>query len=172
MNERPGLPPVLIPEDVLQARIAELGAQLTCEYRGCHPLMLGVLVGSFMFMADLVRRIDLPVRVDFVRASSYGSTRTSSGQVELLPGPWHDLAGRDVLIVEDVLDTGRTLGAVVNAARENAARSVHTVVLLRKPGACVNVDYVGFDIESRFVVGYGLDDGGSWRQLPYIGYVA
>ena len=171
-------PPVLIPADAVQRRVAELAEQLTRDLAGTLPVVVGVLTGAFMLVADLVRGIGTPVEVDFIRAGSYGEGRTSSGTVTLRPESALDwVGGRDLVFVEDILDTGRTLDAVVQMALANGARSVRTVVLLRKPvpagisEARIEADYVGFDIESRFVVGYGLDDGGKWRHLPYVGYV-
>lgn len=171
MPDADTMPPVLLSEETIQRRIRELGAQITHDYEGRDPVVMGVLVGAFVFMADLVRSIRLPVHVEFVRASSYGNNRHSSGDVRLTPGSWDEITGRDVLVVEDVLDTGRTLAAVIAALGRHGARSIRSVVLLRKPQTLVGADYVGFDIDRHFVVGYGLDDGGKWRHLPYIGYV-
>jgi len=174
-------PPVLIPEAAIRERVRALGEQITRDYQSLDLVspdftspdlvVLGVLKGAFMFVADLVREIDLSVVVDFVSASSYGGERTSTGQVKLIPGTWTDVEGRDVLVVEDVIDTGRTLDAIIAAVREHQARSVRTVALLRKPRARARIDYVGFDIDDRFVVGYSLDDAGKWRHLSYIGFV-
>ena len=115
--------------------------------------------------------MDLPIEMEFVGASSYGAGRVSSGTVEIAYGSWKSLQNREILVVEDVADSGTTLGAITRLARENGARGVRTVVLLSKPGADFVADYTGFHIDSRFVVGYGLDDNGRWRNLPYIGYV-
>jgi len=166
---------LLVSAAAISARVRALGEEISRDYRaraGDGPLVvLGVLRGAFMFVADLVRQIDVPMIVDFVRAGSYGDGRDSSGEVLLELGSWPDLDGRDVLVVEDVVDTGRTLQAILAAARAGNANSIRTVALLRKPGALVELDYVGFDIDRRFVVGYGLDDAGKWRHLPYVGYV-
>lgn len=170
-----GYPPVLIPEAAIRQRVRALGREITdyyaAEATNGELIVLGVLQGAFMFVADLVRQIDVPLVVDFVLASSYGEKRTSSGAVHLAPGSWPEVNGRDVLIVEDVLDTGRTLEAIVAAMRSSGARTVRSVALLRKPGARIPLDHVGFDIDNRFVIGYGLDDAGRWRHLPYVGYV-
>ena len=171
-------PPVLIGADAIRQRVAELAEDLTRELAGTEPVVVGILTGAFMFVADLVREIGIPVEVDFIRAGSYGAARTSSGSVRLdPPGSLDWIGGRDIVFVEDILDTGRTLSAVVDHARELGARSVRSVVLLRKPlppdcsETRIDAEHVGFDIGSRFVVGYGLDDGGKWRHLPYIGFV-
>ncbi|HNZ39648.1 MAG TPA: hypoxanthine phosphoribosyltransferase [Candidatus Latescibacteria bacterium] len=171
------LPEVLIPAEDIARRVTELGRKLSADYAtvdvgnaGAEELVvLGVLKGAFMFLADLVRAVSIPIVVDFVRAASYGSGRVSSGDVRIEPIAWPYGEGRDVLVVEDVLDTGKTLDAVVRALEGFRPRSVKTLALLRKPEAKWPVDYVGFEIEDRFVVGYGLDDAGKWRQLPYIG---
>lgn len=170
-----GCPPVLIGEAAIRERVRALGREITAHYAARDAdgelIVLGVLKGAFMFVADLVREMDVPMVVDFVRVSSYGDGRTSTGSVEFAPGPWPQVSGRDVLVVEDVLDTGRTLAVIRSAMESQGARNVRTVALLRKPGANVSVDHVGFDIDGRFVIGYGLDDAGRWRQLPYVGYV-
>jgi len=165
-------PQVLLSRREIESRIAELGEDISRDYDGGGITVVGVLVGAFMFAADLVRAITVPVEIDFVRASSYGDGRTSSGRVELVPGTWQRVSGRDVLVVEDVFDTGRTFAAIVAELQNNGARSVRSAALLQKPGTNVRADYVGFDIDDLFVVGYGLDDGGKWRNLPYVGFVA
>ena len=171
------LPEILIPAEDIARRVTELGRKLSADYTcavarnvGAEELVvLGVLKGAFMLVADLARAISIPVVVDFVRAASYGSGRVSSGDVRIEPIAWPYGEGRDVLVVEDVLDTGKTLEAVVRALEEFRPRSVKTLALLRKPAAKWPADYVGFEIEDTFVVGYGLDDAGKWRQLPYVG---
>jgi len=171
------LPEILIPAEGILRRVTELGRKLSVDYRradlgnaGAEELVvLGVLNGAFMFLADLARAITIPIVVDFIRAASYGSGRVSSGDVRIEPIAWPYGEGRDVLVVEDVLDTGKTLEAVVRTLEGFRPRSVKTIALLRKPAAKWPVDYVGFEIEDRFVVGYGLDDAGKWRQLPYVG---
>lgn len=171
------MPEVLIPAEDIARRVTELGRKLSADYAtadvgnaGAEELVvLGVLKGAFMFLADLVRAVSIPIVVDFVRAASYGSGRVSSGDVRIEAIAWPYGEGRDVLVVEDVLDTGKTLEAVVRALEGFRPRSVKTLALLRKPAAKWPVDYVGFQIEDRFVVGYGLDDAGKWRQLPYVG---
>jgi hypoxanthine phosphoribosyltransferase len=169
---------VLLKREQVERRVKELGAEITLDYQGRTPVVIGVLTGAFMFVADLVRAIDLPVEVDFVRASSYGAARVSSGSVQLTPPTALDwVSDRDVIFAEDILETGETLKAVHELARTHGARTVRTAVLLRKPvdapilAERIEPEYVGFDIERRFVVGYGLDDDGKWRHLPYVGTV-
>ena len=172
-------PAVLIPAGTIARRVAELGAEISSDYlhvmrggKGGELVLLGVLKGAFVFVADLARALSIPVVVDFISAASYGSGRVSSGIVAIDPTAWPYGTGRDVLIVEDVLDTGRTLEAVVAYISKFDPKSVKTAALLRKPKAKFNVDYAGFDIEDRFVVGCGLDDAGRWRHLPYVGVVS
>jgi hypoxanthine phosphoribosyltransferase len=173
-----GRPPELISASSVQRRIRELAHEISGDYAGRNPVFIGVLTGAFIFVADLIREIQVPVEVDFIRANSYGNARVSSGAVRLSPETALDwVGGKDIIFAEDILDTGRTLNAVVDLAHTRGARSVASVVLLRKPApqpaadTRIQPEYVGFDIESRFVVGYGLDDGGKWRNLPYVGYV-
>jgi hypoxanthine phosphoribosyltransferase len=173
MEEPRKLPRELISVVAIQKRVSELGAQIREDLSHDDDVLivLSVLKGSFMFAADLVRGMDVPMHVEFVRASSYGLERVSSGSVRVWENSWDDLTGRDVLVVEDIADTGRTLQAVTETARNHGARSVQSVVLLKKTGSSVNPDYVGFDIGDEFVVGYGLDDAELWRNLPWIGIV-
>ena len=171
------LPPVLIPADAIARRVDALGEELAARLRGCpDPLLLVLMDGAFVFAADLVRRLHRPdLELRFVRASSYRGGTVSGGNVDL--GPMPDLRGRTVVLVDDILDTGSTLAAAHAAAVAAAARSVQVCVLLdkparRRPGGLARADLVGFTIPDRFVVGYGLDHGGRWRQLPYIGVIA
>lgn len=168
------LPPVLIPADAIARRVASLGDELGVHLRGAQsPLLLVLMDGAFVFAADLARTLHRPdLELRFVRASSYGSGTASSGTVDLQP--LGDLHGRCVVLVDDILDTGRTLGAARAAALAAGATQVLVCVLLDKParrvaGGLAAADLVGFTIPDRFVVGYGLDHGGRWRQLPYIG---
>jgi len=166
---RPGQ--VLVAEDELAARVAELGAAIARDYARAAPVLVGVLQGAVPFLADLMRRLPIDVTVDFVRVSSYGAGTTSSGTVRLLVDLTIDIAGRDVLIVDDIVDTGLTLAALKRTFEARRPRSVRTCVLLDKGGrrqADALIDYVGFTIPNVFVVGYGLDYDGLYRNLPHV----
>lgn len=162
---------VLIEPDRLKARIAELGAQITRDYEGGNPLLIGVLKGSVFFMADLARAIDLPLELDFMAVSSYGNATESSGVVRMLKDLDAPIAGRDVIIVEDIIDSGRTLAYLIDLLQQRGPASIEVCALLTKPErAEVDIDcrYVGFEIPNRFVVGYGLDYAERFRNLEYI----
>ena len=163
---------ILFTQDQVAARVQELAAQITRDYAGKTPLVVGVLRGSFIFMADLVRHLDLPLTLDFMAASSYGAGTTSSGLVNIRLDLHDDIAGRDVLLVEDILDTGNTLSKLVAELKGRHPASLKLCVLLDKPEwrtRPLEADYVGFTIPDAFVVGYGLDYDQKYRQLPYIG---
>ncbi len=167
------LPPVLIPADAIARRVDAMGEELSARLRGsAAPLLLVLMDGAFVFASDLVRRLHRPdLELRFVRASSYRGGMESSGSVALEPMP--DLHGRSVVLVDDILDTGLTLATARTAALASCARSVEVCVLLdkpsrRRPGGLERAELVGFTIPDRFVVGYGLDHEGRWRQLPDI----
>ena len=163
---------ILFTQDQVAARVQELAAQITRDYAGKTPLVVGVLRGSFIFMADLVRHLDLPLTLDFMAASSYGAGTTSSGLVNIRLDLHDDIAGRDVLLVEDILDTGNTLSKLVAELKGRHPASLKLCVLLDKPERRtwpLEADYVGFTIPDAFVVGCGLDYDQKYRQLPYIG---
>lgn len=164
---------VLIPEEQIQARVRELGAQITTDYREQGNLLLvGVLKGCAMFMMDLARAIDLPVSIDFIAVASYGASTESSGVVRVLKDLDTDIAGRDLLIVEDIIDSGLTLAYLRSQLLRRHPASLRICTLLNKPErrtADVPVNYLGFDIPNEFVVGYGLDYAERYRNLPYIG---
>ncbi|MHC4606817.1 MAG: hypoxanthine phosphoribosyltransferase [Planctomycetota bacterium] len=158
----------MIPEKVIRARVREMGRRITREYRGRRPVLIGVLQGAFVFMSDLARSIDLPVTCDFIRVSSYGDSTVSGGIVRLEADVTQPIAGKDVILVEDIIDTGRTCGVVRNILRARKPRSLKVCCFLRKPARTevpVHVDYVGFEIPNEFVVGYGLDCAGRYRNL-------
>ena len=168
-NGDPG--PVLISHDDLGARIAELGTSITADYQGRAPLLVGVLKGAFVFMADLARAINLPVEFDFMAVSSYGSSTRTSGVVRIVKDLDLDLAGRDVILVEDIIDSGLTLNYLrKNLHARNPASLEVCALLVRKGRQHDDLDlrYVGFEIPPDFVVGYGLDVGERYRQLPHI----
>jgi hypoxanthine phosphoribosyltransferase len=167
-----GVEEVLIDEATLQARIDELGAAVTRDYAGRDLFLVGVLKGAIFFMADLMRRIDLPCEVDFMAISSYGAGVDSSGVVRILKDLDVSIEGRDVLVVEDIVDSGLTLSYLIRNLEARHPASLDVCALLTKPERRENeVDcrYVGFEIPNRFVIGYGLDFAERYRNLPYIG---
>ena len=163
---------ILFTPEALARRVKELADQITQDYAGTSPLIVGTLRGSFVFMADLVRQINLPLTVDFLSASSYGSGTESSGQVKLKLDLADDISGRDVLIIEDIVDSGNTLSKLLPELQKRGPASLKVCALLDKPERRVlpfQANYVGFTIPDAFVVGYGLDFDQHYRQLPYIG---
>lgn len=165
----------LLSEDQLQARIAELGAQITHDFRGQRLHIVGVLKGCFMFLADLVRHIDLDCTIDFLGVSSYGSRTESSGVVRVTQDLSAPIADRHVLLVEDIVDTGLTMKYLLQNLQTRSPESLSICTLLHKPeGQIVEVPlhYIGFVIPNKFVIGYGLDYAELYRNLPYIGTLA
>ena len=166
---------VMISEQDVQARVNELGKQITEHYKGSENLvMVGLLRGSFVFMADLARAIELPHEVDFMTASSYGNTMLSSRDVRILKDLDDDIKGKDVLLVEDIIDTGNTLNKVREILSLREPNSINICTLLDKPErreVDVDVKWVGFAIPDEFVVGVGIDYAQKYRHLPYIGKV-
>ena len=163
---------VLIDEAALGARIEELGAEASDDYRGRDLLLIGVLKGAVFFMADLMRAIDIPCEVDFMAVSSYGAGVDSSGVVRILKDLDLEIAGRDVLIVEDIIDSGLTLSYLLKNLRSRKPASLEVCALLTKPSRRrteIPCRYVGFEIPDKFVVGYGLDLADHFRTLDYIG---
>jgi hypoxanthine phosphoribosyltransferase len=163
---------VLISTEQLQDRIRELAAQIDADYAGRELLLVGVLKGAVMVMADLARAMHLPLEMDWMAVSSYGSGTKSSGVVRILKDLDTDIAGRHVLIVEDIVDSGLTLSWLIGNLRSRDPASVAVCTMLRKPAALkmeVEVAYTGFDIANEFVVGYGLDYAQKYRNLPFIG---
>lgn len=168
-------PAVLIPADTIAQKVAELAARISHDYARRQPLLLiGVLKGSFIFLADLSRRLTVPHSVDFIALSSYGNATTSSGEVRLMMDLRQTIAGKHVLVVEDIVDTGHTLAYLLRILRARQPASLETCTLVHKPSRReveVKLDYLGFDIPDKWVVGYGLDYADQYRTLPYIGYV-
>jgi hypoxanthine phosphoribosyltransferase len=163
---------VLLDAETIHRRIVELAADLDRDYAGRDVLLVGVLKGAVMVMADLSRALTIDPAVDWMAVSSYGTGTKSSGVVRILKDLDTDISGRDVLVVEDIIDSGLTLSWLLRNLRSRGAASVEVVTLLRKPDAArveVPVKYVGFDIPAEFVVGYGLDYGERFRTLPYVG---
>jgi hypoxanthine phosphoribosyltransferase len=166
-----GVATILITEQELQRRIYELGKALDVRYSGRVPLMIGVLNGAVAFMTDLMRAMTIPVEIDFMAVSSYGNSTRSTGVVRILKDLNNEIEGRDVLVVEDIVDSGLTLRYLLDVLQTRRPASVEVVALLRKakPDAIpVDVDLVGFDIPDEFVIGYGLDYAERYRNLPYV----
>lgn len=172
MNMRDDIDHVLISEADLQKRVAELGAQISADYAGKAPLLVSVLRGSFIFMADLTRHIQPFCQVDFMAVSSYGSGTSSSGQVNIVKDLTDSIEGQDVIVVEDILDSGNTLSYLFRLLKARNPASLRLCTLLDKPSRRakpITADYVGFTVPDEFVVGYGLDYDELYRNLPYIG---
>jgi hypoxanthine phosphoribosyltransferase len=166
----PHLGRILVPADELAARVAELGVQITDDYQGRPPLLVGVLKGAFMFMSDLSRHIALPVEFDFMAVSSYGAATRTSGVVRIVKDLDIDLSGRHVLLVEDIVDSGLTLRYLKRNLESRNPASLEVCALLLREGAAdgASLKYVGFEIPPDFVIGYGLDVAEKYRNLPYI----
>ena len=163
---------ILLSEQELQTRIAELGAEITRDYAGRAPLLVGVLKGAFVFMADLSRAIDLPVEFDFMAVSSYGNSTKTSGVVRIVKDLEIDLAGRDVIVVEDIIDSGLTLSYLRRNLESRGPASLEVCALLVRAGrqpSDLGLKYVGFEIPPDFVIGYGLDVAERYRNLPFLG---
>lgn len=163
---------ILLPAEVIQAKITELGAHITEDYRGKPLLLLGTLKGAVPFIADLARAIDLPLELDYMAISSYGNSTQSSGVVRILKDLEGPIENKHVLIVEDIIDSGLTLHYLMEILRQRQPRSLRVCTLLNKARERVkpvSADYTGFTIPDRFVVGYGLDYAQRYRNLPYVG---
>lgn len=162
---------VLLSRDDIQVRVREMGRQISTDYSGREPHLVCVLKGACTFLTDLAREIDLPLSLDYMAVSSYGAATKSSGEVRLLKDLDQSLDGKDILVVEDIVDTGLTLNYLLNVLRARGPRSLKVATLLSKPSRRLvetPVDYVGFTIDDLFVVGYGLDYNEKFRNLPYI----
>jgi len=168
----PDIEGVLVSHEQIAAKIRELATRIDADYAGREVMLVGVLKGAVMVMADLARAIKTPVSLEFMAVSSYGSGTSTSGVVRILKDLDRDIAGKDVLVVEDIIDSGLTLSWLLRNLRSRQPASVEVLALLRKPEAAqvqVPVKYMGFDIPSVFVVGYGLDYAERYRELPYVG---
>ncbi len=169
----PNLEPLITAEQI-QARVAAMGADIARDYAGRDPLLIGVLKGAFVFLSDLVRAIDARVSVEFMAISSYGASTLSSGEVKIVKDLDVPIEGRDILVVEDIVDTGLTLSFLIGSLHQRGARSVRLAALLDKHERRereVKIDYCGFQIPDAFVVGYGLDYAERYRNLPYIAVI-
>lgn len=163
---------VLLSADEIATRVKEIGDQISADYSGEEILMIGVLRGAVIFMSDLARAISIPVAIDFMAVSSYGASTTSSGIVRILKDLDEEVAGRHLLVVEDIIDSGLTLNYLLDNLHSRKPASIRLVTLLNKPERRkkeVHVDYNGFTIPDHFVVGYGLDYAEKYRNLPFIG---
>ncbi|MBE6885718.1 MAG: hypoxanthine phosphoribosyltransferase, partial [Ruminococcaceae bacterium] len=163
---------VLVTEEELAAKVAEIGAKITEDYAGKDLLLVSVLKGSVVFMADLMRAVNLPIEIDFMAVSSYGSGVKTSGVVKILKDLDVDVAGRHILLVEDILDSGMTLQYIMEMLSQRGAADIKICTLLDKPErrkVNIQADYFGFVIPDKFVVGYGLDYDETYRNIPYVG---
>jgi hypoxanthine phosphoribosyltransferase len=161
----------LLTQEQLQHKVRELGRQITQDYTGKEPLLVGILKGAAMFMVDLIRQIDLPLAIDFMAVSSYGAATESSGVVRILKDLDSSIEGRDVILVEDIIDSGLTIAYVMDMLRRRRPATLKVCALLVKENAAdagLKADYAGFTIPNKFVVGYGLDLNERHRNLPYL----
>ncbi|MBN1299098.1 MAG: hypoxanthine phosphoribosyltransferase [Actinobacteria bacterium] len=165
---------VLIDEKTLKNKVSKLGEQITQDYKDKKPVLIAILKGSFIFVADICRFIKIPVFFDFMAVSSYGNAKVSSGIVRITKDLDTNIEGKDVIIIEDIIDSGRTLNYLIKNLEARNPKSIEVCALLDKnvPRKAENtVKYKGFDIPNKYVIGYGLDAGEKYRNLPYIGYI-
>ena len=165
---------VLLSREQIDAGVRRLAAEIKRDYQGKYPLLIGILKGSFMFMADLIRFLDFPLEVDFVRLASYGTGRESSGKIKVLQALKAEVRGREVLVIEDIVDTGLTTSFLLDYLRKKKAASVKLCALTDKPSrrqTPVTIDYLGFTVPDKFLVGYGLDWNEKFRNLPDICFI-
>jgi hypoxanthine phosphoribosyltransferase len=168
------LPPVLIPEVKIQARLAELGQEINQDYRGKEITAVCILKGSFVFFSDLIRHIESPLTCEFLGVSSYGNRMVSSGEVKITLDINEPLENKHVIVFDDIVDSGLTLSYIMNTLKARRPASIKSCSLLLKPESLkteIDVDYLGFKIGREFVVGYGIDLAGKHRELPYVGYI-
>jgi len=171
----PQIGEILVQPDALAQRVRDLGAEISRDYKGRDPLLVGVLKGAVFFLADLMRHIDIPCEVDFMAVASYGSATDSSGVVRIIKDLDRAIEGRHVLIVEDIVDSGLTLQYLLRNLGSRSPASVEVCALLTKPERRkveLHARYVGFEIPDRFAIGYGLDHGERYRNLPYVAALA
>lgn len=166
---------VLIDEGEIAERIGEIAAQIDADYQGKTPIVICILKGSLVFCADLIRAMDVPVTLEFMKVSSYGASTTSSGKLSVSLDILSNIEGKDVLIVEDIIDSGHTMKALTDMLKTRNPASLRIVTLLDKPSrrvAPIEADYTCFEIEDEFVIGYGLDYAEKYRDLPYVGILS
>ena len=164
-------PSILFSQQEIKHTIVRLAAEIKKDYQGKHPLFISILKGSFVFLADLIRQLDLPLEVDFVKVSSYGSSKETSGKVKMVQGLNTPIKGRDVLVVEDIVDTGLTLSFLLGHLQKKNPASLKLCALADKPSrrqVPVPIDYLGFTVPDKFIVGYGIDWDENFRYLPDI----
>jgi hypoxanthine phosphoribosyltransferase len=167
-------PKLLITHDKIHQAVATLAAEIRKDYKDKHPLLIGILKGSFVFLSDLVRELELPLEIDFVKLSSYGAGTRSSGKVKVVHGLKSQLKGRDVIVVEDIVDTGLTVSFIMDYLKKKKPASLKLCALVDKPSqrkVPVNIDYLGFTVPDKFVVGYGIDWNEEYRHLRHIGFI-
>jgi hypoxanthine phosphoribosyltransferase len=167
----PAIGEVLVEADELERRVVELGAEISADYEGRDLVMIGVLKGAVLFLGDLMRSLEVPCEIDFIAVSSYGSSTDSSGVVRILKDLDASIEGRDVLLIEDIVDSGLTLHYLLKSMRARNPRSLEVCALLTKPErrrVDLPIRYVGFEIENKFAIGYGLDHGQRYRNLRYV----
>jgi len=165
---------VLITQDEIKQAVARLAAEIRQDYKSKEPLLIGILKSSFVFMADLIRQLELPVEVDFVKLSSYGTGRETSGKVKVVQGLKTPIKGRDVLVVEDIVDTGLTISFLLDYLQKKKPASLRLCALTDKPSrrqVPVTIDYLGFTVPDKFIVGYGIDWNEKFRYLPDICFI-
>ncbi len=164
----------LISEEEIERKVTELGRKISEDYKGKTPLLVGVLKGAWVFLADLVRKISIPITCDFLQVSSYGTGTETTGVVKIVSDLTSPIEGKDVIIVEDIVDTGLTLQYLIEMLELRRPNSIKICALLDKPARHrveIKIDYLGFKIPNKFVVGYGIDWAEKYRNLPYIGYI-
>ena len=164
-------PHILFRREEIEATVKRLAAEIKKDYQGKHPLLIGILKGSFMFMADLIRLLDFPLEVEFIRLSSYGRGKETSGKIKVVQGLRSPVKGRDVLVIEDIVDTGLTIAFLLDYLKKKKPASLKLCALTDKPSrrqVPVTIDYLGFTVPNKFIVGYGLDWDEKFRNLPDI----
>jgi len=164
-------PQILLTRQEIEATVSRLATEITREYHDKHPLLIGVLKGSFMFMADLIRLLDFPLEVEFIGVSSYGKSSQTSGKVKVVQGLRSPIKGRNILVIEDIVDTGLTTAFLLDYLRKKKPASLKLCVLTDKPSRRqipVTIDYLGFTVPNKFIVGYGIDWDEKFRNLPDI----
>lgn len=164
----------LISRTKIQKRVRELARQFEKDYKHKEPILVGVLNGAFVFLADLIRHIKINVECDFIAVSSYGARTTSSGKIKLLKDVSLNIKNKDIVFVEDIIDTGLSTKFIIKKLKQHSPKSIRFCVLLDRPErrkVNVKIDYCGFKAPNKFIVGYGLDYNGQYRNLPYVGYI-